>query len=59
MFAGGFIQKTIKEDLLIKGNHGILCKQRGKTLEHFRRQPTEVEPKRLTYWTGQPHPQAA
>jgi hypothetical protein len=49
MFSAGFIEKNDKEDLFIKGNHGILpCKQRGKTLEHSRRQRTEVELERLT-----------
>ena len=34
VFSAGFNQKTAKEDLFIKGNHGILPqKQRGKTLE--------------------------
>jgi hypothetical protein len=41
MFSAGFIQKTIKEDLIIKGNNGIpLRKQRGKTLEDSRRLST-------------------
>jgi hypothetical protein len=41
MFSAGFIQKTIKEDLIVKGNNGIPPrKQCGKTLEDFRRLST-------------------
>ena len=38
MFPAGFNQKTIKEDLFIKRNHGIPPRnRRGKTLEDSRR----------------------
>jgi hypothetical protein len=38
VFPTGFNQKTIKEDLFIKGNYKIpSLKQRGKTLEDSRR----------------------
>ena len=44
VFLGGFNQKTVKEDLFIKGNRVIpLDKQRGTTLEDSRRQITKVE----------------
>jgi hypothetical protein len=49
VFQVGFNQKTAKEDLFIKGNHGISSrKQRGKTLEDSRRRITEAEPGTLT-----------
>jgi hypothetical protein len=58
VFSVGFIQKTIKEDLFIKGNYGILPrKQHGKTLEDSRRLSTEDDSERLT-WGGQPAPPA-
>jgi hypothetical protein len=48
MFSAGFIQKTVKEDLIIKGNNGIpLQKQHRKTLEDSRRLSTEDDHKRL------------
>jgi hypothetical protein len=53
VFSAGFNQKTAKEDLLIKGNYGILPrKQRGKTLEDSRRLSTEAEPMPLTCGAG-------
>ena len=45
MFSAGFIQKTIKGDLFVKGNYGIPPrKQRGKILEESRRLSTKVDP---------------
>jgi hypothetical protein len=56
VFSVGFIQKTAKGDLFIKGNHRIpLQKQRGKTLEHSRKQTTEGL-KRPRKWIGWPSP---
>jgi hypothetical protein len=56
MFLAGFIQKAIKGDLFIKENYKIPSRnQRGKTLEHFGRQLTEVEPEGLPCEAGQPH----
>jgi hypothetical protein len=44
MFSAGFIQKTIKEDLFVKGNYGIPPrKQCGKILEDSRRLSTEAD----------------
>ena len=38
MILAGFIQKTVKEDLFVKGNYGILPRnRRGKTLDDSRR----------------------
>ena len=52
----GFNQKIAKEDLFIKGNHGIPSrKQRGNTLEYSRRQITEVGPKPLISGASWPH----
>jgi len=43
MFLAKFIQKTAKEDLIIKGNYGILPRYlRGQTLEGSRRQIIEA-----------------
>ena len=43
MFSVGFNQKTAKEDLFVKGNHGMPPRnQRGKTLEDSRRLSTEA-----------------
>ena len=43
MFLGGFNQKTVKEDLIVKAKYGVppwyLC---GKTLEGSRRQITKA-----------------
>ena len=56
----GFNQKTAKEDLFVKGNHGIPPrKQRGKTLEDSRRLSTEAKPMPLTGGVGWPHLQAS
>jgi hypothetical protein len=55
-FSTGFNKKTTKEDIFIKGNHGISShKQRGKTLEDSRRLSTEAEPEPLTSEAGRPH----
>ena len=60
IFSAGFIQKTIKEDLFIKGNYGIPPrKQRAKILEDSRRLYTEAEPETLTCVADRPHMQAA
>jgi hypothetical protein len=59
VFSAGFIQKTIKGDLFVKGNYRILpCKQRGKILEDFRRLFTKVDPERLPCGASRPHLQA-
>jgi hypothetical protein len=59
VFLAGFNQKTAKEDLFIKGNYRIPpCKQRGKTLEDYRRLSIEAKAKPLTCGVG-PHMQAA
>ena len=43
MFSTGFNQKTAKEDLIVKGNHGILpWYQCGKTLEESKRRISET-----------------
>ena len=59
VFSVEFNQKTTKEDLFIKGNHGIPPrKQRGKTLEDSKRQTTEAEGRWLPCGAGWPHLQA-
>ena len=59
VFAGGFIQKTVKEDLFVKANHVYPQRNwRGKTLEHSGRQPTKADLKGLTCGAGRPHLQA-
>ena len=56
VFSAGFIHKTIKGDLFVKGNYGILLrKQRGKILEDSRSLSTEADPEGLPYGAGQPH----
>ena len=56
MFSAGFIQKTIKGDLVIKGNYGILPrKQCGKILEDSMRLSTEADPEGLPCGAGWPH----
>ena len=56
VLSAGFNQKTAKEDLFVKGNYGILPrKQRGKTLEDYRRLSTKAEPMPLTCGAGHPH----
>ena len=60
VFSVGFIQKTVKGDLFVKGNYGIPPrKQRGKILEDSRRLSTEVGPKGLPCGADQPHLQVA
>ena len=49
VFSAGFNQKTVKEDLFAKGNHGIpLRNQRGKTLEDSRSLSTKAGHMSLT-----------
>jgi hypothetical protein len=56
VFSAGFIQKTAKGDLFVKGNHVIPQRNRHeKTLKDTRRQPTKVDPKSMTCGAGQPH----
>ena len=46
--AGGFIQKTIKNDLIVIFNHVYpRRKQLQKTLEDIKRQPTEADPETM------------
>ena len=60
MFPAGFIQKTAKEDLFVKGNHGIpQCNRCGKTLEDSRRLSIKAGHMSLTCGAGRPHMQAA
>ena len=60
MFPAGFNQKTAKEDLFVKGNHGISSwDQHGKVLEDSRRLSIEVRLDPLTCGAGQPHLEAA
>ena len=55
VFSTGFNQKTAKEDLFVKGNHGIPPrKKRGKTLEDSRRLSTEDDRERLTWGASRP-----
>ena len=55
MTAGVFNQKTVKEDLFVKGNHGIPQRdQYRKTLEDFNRLSTEADPMPLPCGAGQP-----
>jgi hypothetical protein len=59
VFSAGFIQKTVKGDLFVKGNYRIPPrKQRGKILEDSRRLSTEADPKDLPCGVGRPHLQA-
>ena len=55
VFPAGFNQKTAKEDLIVKGKHGIppwyLC---GKTLEGSRSHVTKAEDQRMTCGAAQP-----
>jgi hypothetical protein len=45
MFPIGFYQKTTKDDLFVKENHGISSwDQHGKTIEDSQRLSTEVDP---------------
>ena len=55
VFSAGFNQKTVKEDLFVKGNPGIPpCKQCGKTLEDSRRRITEAGQVSLTCGAARP-----
>ena len=59
VFSAGFIQKTVKEDLFVKGNYGIPpCNQRGKTLEDSRRRITEAGHMSLKCGATWPNPEA-
>ena len=56
MFSAGFIQKTIKGDLFVKGNYEILSrKQRGKILEDSSRLSTKADPEGLPCGACRPH----
>jgi hypothetical protein len=59
MISVGYIQKTIKEDLHVRGNHEIplreLC---GKTLEDSRGLSTKAGHETLPRGASQPHLQA-
>jgi hypothetical protein len=56
VIAGGFNQKTAKEDLFIKENYGIPPrKPREKNLEDTRKQYTKVGPECLPGGASQPH----
>ena len=60
VFSVGFIQKTVKGDLFVKGNYGIPPRnRRGKTLEDYRRRITEAEIMSLTCGARWPHLEAA
>ena len=55
VFPAGFNQITAKENLIVKGNYGILPRyQRGKTLEGSRRRITEAGLDKLPCGAGQP-----
>ena len=59
MFSAGFIQKTIKGGLFVKGNYGIPPrKQRGKPLKDSRRLSTEADPEGLPCGVGRLTPHA-
>ena len=56
MFPAGFNQKTAKEDLFVKGNHGISPrKQHVKIVEDSRRLTTEAGLDPLTSGATWPH----
>ena len=60
VFSAGFIQKTVKGDLFVKGNYGIPpCKQRGKILEDSKRLSTEAYPEGLQCGASRLHLQAS
>ena len=60
MFSVGFHQKTNKEDLFVKGNHGIPPRdQRGKVPEDSRKLSTEGDHMSLTCGAAWPIYQAA
>ena len=55
VFSARFIQKIVKEDLIVEGNYGIpLRNLRGKTLEGSRRQITKAGLDPLPCGAGQP-----
>ena len=55
VFSAGFIQKTIKGGLFVKGNYGILsCKQHGKIKEDSRRLSTKADPEGLPCGAARP-----
>ena len=59
MFPAGFNQKTIKEDLFVKGNHGIPPRdQRGKVPKDSRRLSTKAGLDPRTCGVGWPHLEA-
>ena len=56
VFLAGFNQKTVKEDLFVKRNHGILSRnQHGMTLEDSKKRTTEVGHMSLTCGDVRPH----
>ena len=56
VFSAGFIHKTVKGDIFVKGNYGIPPhKQRGKILEDTRRLSNEADPEGLPCGADQPH----
>ena len=56
VFSAGFIQKTVKGDLFVKGKYRIPShKQRGKILEDSRRLSTKADPEGLPCGAIQPH----
>ena len=60
VFLAGFIKKMSKEDLFVKGNHGIPSwDQCGKVPEDSRRLSTEAGLDPLTCGAGRPHLEAA
>ena len=60
VFSAGFIQKTVKGDLFVKGNYGVPPRKwRGKILEDSRRLSTKAKPETLTCGDGWPHMQVA
>ena len=60
IFLAGFNQKTTKEDVFVKGNHGIPPRnQCGKVLEDSRRLSTKGDHMSLTCGAGRPHLESA
>ena len=56
VFPARFNQKTTKEDLFTKGNHGIPPRnRRGKTLEDYRRLSTKAGHMSLTCGASKTH----
>jgi len=55
VFSAGFIHKTDKGDIFVKGNYGIPPrKQREKILEDYRRLSTEANPEGLPCGASRP-----